>query len=233
MRICSPTAVRLNCPGVKPFMAMRPPNRTCPLATRAADVLDPDPRPVERDDAVDGFEPVRQRQVADASVGEPRAAGEARLRQRPGDVRQQRRRAAAAQIAEEPLEDAQVRLAGGLDGDRLIRQVDLAPELKLRAFASDTQPAHVDHPLSQRELDVAVVAQLVVEQLQVEPFDRGLDQQAIEVGELAGHTYGSTGDRGRERGQARFEEPDIGIQRRVLEPEIQFRITLRGQRKAA
>ena len=70
---------------------------------------------------------------------------------------EQRRRAAAAQVAEEPLQDAEVRLARGLDRDGALVQLHAAAHLQLGALAGDAQPADLEHVLVQRQLDRPVV----------------------------------------------------------------------------
>ena len=98
---------------------------------------------------------------------------------------EQRRRAAAAHVAEEPLEDAEVRLAGRFDRDDAVVQLHLPAHLQLGAVAGDAQPADLEHVPVERQLDRPVVGERVVEQLEVQLFDARADQQAIDVGELA------------------------------------------------
>ena len=73
----------------------------------------------------------------------------------------------------------------------------------------------------------------VVEQLQIELLDAAVDDEVIDVGELADDADRAAGDRVRERREPRLEETQVRIERRVGEPERQLGVHLVGQRDAA
>ena len=77
------------------------------------------------------------------------------------------------------------------------------------------------------------VAQPVVEEADVEPIDGGVDEQVVDVGELADHANAAARDGGRERRQARLERADVRIERRVGDVERQLGVHLGRQRDAA
>ena len=60
---------------------------------------------------------------------------EYRLIQRAGDLRGQRGRTSAADVAEEALEDSEVRIADGLERQPPFVDVDPSADLQLRAFS--------------------------------------------------------------------------------------------------
>jgi hypothetical protein len=77
------------------------------------------------------------------------------------------------------------------------------------------------------------VANLVIEEAQVELVDGGIHQQAIDVCQLAHDADSSAGDRCRERRQSRLERTDVRIERGIADVEGHFRVHLRRQRDAA
>src|SRR4029079_18059139 len=87
---------------------------------------------VEGDRAVDGVERVRQREVPDAAAGDRRLAREDRLVERAGDLRLEIRLARAADVAHEPLKDAEVRFACRADGDLAGAEIHAAADVELR-----------------------------------------------------------------------------------------------------
>ena len=97
--------------GVKPLISTRPPKRTLPPASWAVTSSSRIPSPAERHAAVDRLHRLRQRQVADAPVGDLRVAGEHGLVERPVDRALQHGAARAAHVAEEALQDGEVRVA--------------------------------------------------------------------------------------------------------------------------
>ena len=98
-----------------------------------------------------------------------------------GDLRLDRRRAAAAQVAVEALQDAEVGVAGGLHRQLVAIEGDLAFELELGALAGQRQLADLEDVLVERELDRPLVVEAVVEQLQVQALDVRVDDQVIDV----------------------------------------------------
>ena len=110
-------------------------------AHRRRHVVEPDAAGVEVDRAVDGVERVREREVADAAVGDRRAAGKLRLRSGPSIAAVQLRAARAAHVAEEALQDAEVRVARRLQRDALVVQPDGARHAQPRVVADQLQLA--------------------------------------------------------------------------------------------
>src|SRR5207244_1792615 len=75
-------------------------------AHRRGDIIEANRAGIEMNRAVDRVERVGQREVADAAVGDRRAAGKLRLPQRTVDRGDERRASAGADVAEEPLQNA-------------------------------------------------------------------------------------------------------------------------------
>ena len=74
-----------------------------------------------------------------AAVGDRRAAGELRLRERTVDRRGQLGAPGAAHVAEEALQDAEVRVAGRLQRDPLVVEADRARHAQPRVVADELQ----------------------------------------------------------------------------------------------
>ena len=98
---------------------------------------------------------------------------------------------------------------------------------------ASAEPADLEDVLIERQLDRAVVAHAIVEQLQVELLDVRVDDELIQVGQLADDAHRAADDRGRERRQPRLEEADVGIERRLAEAHRQLGVHLGGERDAA
>ena len=101
------------------------------------------------------------------------------------------------------------------------------------SIADQLQLVDADLLLVEREADRRGVLHGVVEQPHVERIDRAVDEQMIEVGQLADDADRAAGDRGGERRQLRHEQADVGIERAVVEAERQLGVGLRRQRDAA
>ena len=174
----SPIAVRLRSPMAKPSRPMRPPKVTLPPPRRP--VTSSTRRPLASNETrpLIDFERVRQREMPQPPVGDRGAAGEHRLAEGAGQLRLEIGRAAAAQRAEEPLQDAEVRVARRLHVERLVLQPEPAVELQLRALAGEAEPADLEDVLIERQLDRAVVAHAIVEQLEVELLDLACRRRA-------------------------------------------------------
>ena len=124
---------------------MRPPNVTSPPPSRARHVVDADAAGVERDGAVDRLERVRQREVAEPAVAERRAAGRTPAwSSEPVICALSVARPAAADVAEEALQDPEVGVARRLHVDRLVLEADVPVELELRALAGEPEPADLE-----------------------------------------------------------------------------------------
>ena len=94
-------------------------------------------------------------------------------------------RAAAAKIAEESLQDAEVRVARGLDVNRLVLQAEPAVERELRSLTRETEAADLEDVPIERQLDRPIVLHAIVEQFKVELLDIGDDRELVLIGELA------------------------------------------------
>ena len=68
----------------------------------------------------------------------------------------------------------------------LVVQADAAGDAELGAVAAKFEAADLGDMAVQVDFDGAVVLQLVVEERQVEIFDARLDDQLVDVGQLAG-----------------------------------------------
>ena len=204
-----------------------------PAAHRRRHLVELDAARVEADRAVDVVEGGGRRQVTDAAVRDDRAAREQRLAQRAADRRGQLGAARSAHVAEESLQDAEVGVAGRLKLNALVAQADFAEHAQLGVFADQLEILNLDRPPIERQVNRAVVAQRVVEQPHVERVDGRVDEQVIDVGELAHHANRAARHRGGVRRQVRQEQPDVRIERAVVEPERELGVGLRRQRDAA
>ena len=131
------------------------------------------------------------------------------------------------------LQDAEAGVAGGAHRDALVVQVDQPVDVELRLVADQPHLGDAHRVPIERQADRRRVAQPVVEQPQVEPIDRRLDQQLVDVGELADDANVAAGDGGGVRRQLRIERADVRIERRVGDAERQLRVHRRRQRDAA
>ncbi len=183
--------------------------------------------------AVDRVERVRDREVANAAAGDRRAARELRLPQRAVDGRRQLRAPRAADVAEEPLQDAEVRAARRLERDSIVAQIDRAPYAQPRVLTHELELVDLHLLLVERHPDRRRVAHHVVEQPHVERVHGAVDDEMIRIRELADDADGA-GDHGcRERRQLRHEQPHVRIERGVVEAERQLGIGFRRQRDVA
>ena len=109
-----------------------------------------------------------------------------RLAQRAVDRRGQLGAAGAAHVAEEALQDAEVGVAGGLQRDPLVAAARPCPTTRSRVSSPTSCSSSIaDLLLIERDADRRRVLQRVVEQPHVERVDRAVDEQVIDVGELA------------------------------------------------
>ena len=201
-----------------------------PLAHRRLHVVEADAALVEVDRAVDGVERVRQREVPDAAVGDRRAAREERIAQRAVDGGRELRTARSAHVAEETLQDPQVGVARRLQRDLLIVQPDRPRHAQLGAVAHQLQLVHSDDALIEREVNRRGVLQRVVEHPNVERVHGDVDDQVIDVRELADDADRAARDGGVERRQTRLVQAHVRIERAVVELERHLRVRLRRQR---
>jgi hypothetical protein len=104
--------------------------------------------------------------VPDPSAGNRRLAREDRLVQRARDLRLEIGLAGAADVAHEPLEDAEVRFARRAHRDLAGAEVHRAADVELGVLADQAQLRELDGLLVVRDADRPVVLHRVVEQLQ-------------------------------------------------------------------
>ena len=97
-------------------------------------------------------------------------------------------RAGAADVPEKALEEAEVRVARRAQRDLAVVQPDLAANVELGALACEAQTADADGVAIERELDRSVVADGIVEKLQIQRVHRRVDEKMVDVGELPGDT---------------------------------------------
>ena len=194
-------------------------------------VDDADALRVEQEAAVDVLQAVRERVVADAPAGDRRVSREDGMVERPAHLRVERRGARAADRAVERLQDPEVRVAGRVERDPLLVQVDRAAEVELRLIAGELEAARLDDVLVQRELDRPVVRGGIVEQLELQPVDRRLDHEVVDVA-AAERADRAVGDDRVERREPR-DQTDVRIERRVGEMQREVDVLLGRQREAA
>ena len=204
-----------------------------PLAHPRRQIIEAIPALVEMDRAVDGIERVGHREVTDAAVGDRRAPGKQRVAQRPVDCCFQLRAARPADLAVEPLQDPEVRVAHRLQRDPLTTKIDGARDAQPRAVPDELQLVDPDEPVIEREMNRRGVPQRVVEQAHLDRVDGAVDEQMIEVGQLADDPDCSAGDGGGERRQLRHEQTRVRIERAVVETKRDLGVRLRRQGDAA
>ena len=196
-------------------------------------VVQPQAVGVEGHAAVDRLERVRQREVANASAGDRRLAGEDRVLERPGDLRREVGLARAAQVAHDALENAEVGLSRRSDRDLAGAEVDRAADVEARAIADETQLVDAHDFLLVRHAQRAVVADHVVEQPQRQRVGARVDAHLLRVAQLSGDPQRAAGDSGRERREVGPEDADVRVDRRVGEPEREVAVRFVGHRHAA
>ena len=84
-------------------------------------------------------------------------------------------------------------------------RLDQARHVELRILADDAHVGHADGVAIQRQAYGPRIAERVVEEPDVEPLDRGVHEQVIEIGELADDANRATRDGRRVRRQLRLE----------------------------
>ena len=197
------------------------------------DLVEPDAAWIEAQRPIDRFERVGHREMTEPAIGDHRAAGKDRIGERPVDRGGQLGASGAADVLEEPLQDAEVRFAGGLQRDLSRAHTDRAGQPERRTVADQFQrTAIVPQPhllLIERDVQRAAVSHRVVEQAHLQCVDRSVDQQVIEIGELADEANGAAPDRGGERRQLRHEQPHVRVERAVVKAEGDFGVGLGGQ----
>ena len=112
-------------------------------------------------------------------------------------------------------------------------QGDASADRQLGVLADELQVLDPDHVLIEREPDRRGVAHGVVEQPHLDAVDGRVDEQMIDIGQLADDPDRAAGDGRRQRRQRREEQARRQIERAVVEPERQLGVGLRGQRDAA
>ena len=107
--------------------------------------------------------------------------------------------ARASEIREKPLKDAEVGGAGRPHRDPLSVKVDRTGQLELCSFTRQLHPLDTNDSLLDDDPNRTLIADLVIEQAEIELADYAVNPQSIEVSELAPHAERATGDRGRHR----------------------------------
>ena len=214
---------------------MRPPNCTRPPPIVARQIVEPDAARVELDAAVDRVERVGQREVADAAVGDRRAAGEDRLVERAVDRRGRARRGPEPRTSRKnPCRMPRFASPAACERDPLDRADRRRPPTRSCVSSPTSCSSSIcTCLLVERDADRRRVLERVVEQPHVERVDRAVDEQMIEsasspatrIEPLA--TAVVNGDR------LRHEQPHVRIERAVVEAERQLGVGLGRQRDAA
>ena len=200
---------------------------------REAGIVEPDARGVERHDAVEILERVREREVTQASLRQHRLARDDRPRRGAADERRDVGAAGAADVAHEALQHGEVRGAVGLERQRLASRSTLPA-----TSSAVSSPTSRSVSISQRlpvdgQLDRALIAQTIVDEPQVELLDRRRDAQGVAVVELAGHANRAAGRRRCVRREVGLEHAHVRIERRVAHPERQLGVGVVVERDAA
>ena len=203
-------------------------------AHRRRHIVEPDAARIEADRAVDGIERIRQREVADAAVGDRRAAGEHRLVERTVDRRRRARRG--------PSRARRGRTPAGCRGWRRRRPAARSARSCSAIVPPIAEPRVVADQLAAprrgRRADRARAGSgrrsgSRSRTAASRGVDRAVDEQAIDVGELARDADRSARDGRRVRRQPRHEQPHVGIERAVVEPERQLGIGCRRRARCA
>ena len=226
-------AVRSTSPSWNPLEADAPAESHVAAAQPGDEIVDAHAAGVERDAAVDRLQPVRQPEMPDPAVRDRGASAEHRLVERSLHLGDDLGGAGAADIPEKALEQAEVRVARRAQRDLAVVQPDLAANVELGALACEAQTADTDGVAIERELDRSVVANGIVEKLQIEGVHRRVDEKMVDVGELPGDTDRTAHDGVRVRRQLWNEEPDVRVERAVDEPERQLGVRFRRERDPA
>ncbi len=171
--------------------------------------------------------------MANAAVGNDGAAREDRIAERAIDARAQLSPSGPAHIAEEALQDAEVRSSRRLQGNALVGKADTAEHTELCVLANNLEILHGDDAPVEREANRCRILQRVVEQLHLDRIDRRLHQQVVQVGQLADHPNRPAADPGGVLGQTREKQPEVRIERAVVKPERELAVGLRRERDAA
>ena len=143
----------------------------------------------------DVLERVRQVEVTDAAVVDVHRAADDRIAHRALERGLQRRAARAADVRHERLEDAEARVAGCADRHPVVVQIDQPFDVELRLVADQAHLGDTRGVPIERQANRRGVAQAVVEQPEIEPLDRRLHQQLVDVRELADDAHVAAGDR--------------------------------------
>ncbi len=203
-------------------------------ATEArAQIVQPDGAGIEMDRAEDVLERVRQPEVADAAALGRHRADERRLPHAALERRLQRGAPGGADVRDEALEDAEVRVPLHPHRHLLVAQVGGPRELERRVFARQPDVHEPERVATQREAERRRVSQAIVEQPHVQRLDGGVDDQPIHVSQRTHDANRAAGDGGRERRQPRLERAHVGIQRGVGDAERDVGVPARRQLDAS
>ena len=134
---------------------------------------------------------------------------------------------------DETLQHRQVGGAVGLQRQRLPRQIDGAGNVERGVVADQPETVEAQRRPLDGQLDRTLIAQPVVDQPEIELFDRCRDPQGVAVVELADDADRSAGHGRRVRRQVGLEHPHVRIERRVADAERQLGVALLVERNAA
>ncbi len=178
-----------------------------PAAKLRGDAVEAHARRVERDDAVDVFERVRERQLAEAAVRTASALPATTGSRRPCPTMRAvtSARPELRTSGEEALQHREVGRAVRLQRQRLIARDSPSP---LRSSSVSSPTSRSASTCSDLPFDAQPnrrgIAQPIVEQRDVDLLDRRIDAQRVRVVELADHADGAAGNRRRERRERRL-----------------------------
>jgi hypothetical protein len=167
---------------------------------------------VEAHDARDVLQRVRQIEVTNAAVLDSHRAVHHRGAQRTIERCCERRLTRAADVGNEPLQDAEVRRAVGAHRNPLVVQVDHAGDVELRLLANQPHVGDANRMAVEGHPNRDGVAQAVVEEPQIELVNGRIDNEVIDVGKFAHNAEIAAGNGGRIRRQLRIERAEIRVE---------------------
>ena len=159
-------------------------------------------------------------------------AGRLRITHRSLERRRQLGATRAADVRHEPLQDAEVGVADGAHHDGFVVEVDGAADVEPRVLADQLHVGdpngvpierHPDRQAAPGTIGIVGIADRIVEQARVEPVDRGIDDDAVDVGQLTVDADRAAGERGGVGRQPRLKHAHVRVERGVRHAERQLR----------
>ncbi len=198
-----------------------------------ARIVETDAGRVERDDTVQVFERMREREVAQAALRQHRLAGDHRPRRGSADQGRDVRSAGAPDVADHALQHCQVCRAIGLERQRLAAQVHASGDVEGGVVADETHRVDLQRLPVDRQGDWPLIPDPIVDELQIELFNGRADLDRVAVVQVADDADRAAGRRLRVRREIGLEDAHERIERGVADAERQVRVSHVLQRDAA